>query len=94
MTDIPTIASKLTTEERVSMPIGDRKDRFLMGPQFEDQAQRNHHQTLKRLAERGGLDWGEAAAIIEGRGWSSIQLHRYAEYERTVRATLTESPQP
>lgn len=31
----------------------------------EPQAITNHGQTLQRLAERGGLSWGEAAAILE-----------------------------
>lgn len=33
----------------------------------EAQAQRNHSQTLKRLAERGGLGADEAVAVIENR---------------------------
>jgi hypothetical protein len=32
----------------------------------EDQAQRNHGQSLGRLAERGGLGLGEAIAILNG----------------------------
>lgn len=30
----------------------------------EEQAQRNHSQDLKTLASRGGLDWGEAYAVL------------------------------
>ena len=33
----------------------------------EPQALRNHGQDLETLAYRGGLSWGEAAAILEGR---------------------------
>jgi hypothetical protein len=33
----------------------------------ERQAERNQSQTLKRLAERGGLSPCEAVAVIEGR---------------------------
>lgn len=33
----------------------------------EQQAIINHGQTLQRLAERGGLSWGEAAAILDDR---------------------------
>ena len=36
---------------------------------FEDQAKRNHSQTLRRLAERGGLDPFEALAVLTGRTW-------------------------
>lgn len=35
----------------------------------EAQAQRNHGQSLKRLAERGGLSACEALAVAEGRPW-------------------------
>lgn len=36
---------------------------------FETQAQRNHSQTLQRLAERGGLDPVELWAVMHGMGW-------------------------
>lgn len=35
----------------------------------EDQAQKNHYQRLERLAERGGLSWSEALAVLEDRPW-------------------------
>lgn len=35
----------------------------------EAQAQRNHSQSLERLAERGGLGTCEAVAVLEGRRW-------------------------
>lgn len=35
----------------------------------EEQAQANHGQSLKRLADRGGLAWCEAAALAEARPW-------------------------
>ena len=36
---------------------------------FEAQAERNHNQTLQRLAERGGLDPVELWAVMHGVGW-------------------------
>ena len=33
----------------------------------ENQAIRNHSQTLERLAERGGLGWIEALCVLEDR---------------------------
>ena len=33
----------------------------------ENQALKNHGQTLKRLAERGGLGWIEALCVLENR---------------------------
>lgn len=35
----------------------------------EAQAQRNHDQTLQRLAERGGLSAKEMLAVVTGRHW-------------------------
>lgn len=39
----------------------------------EAQAQRNHSQSLQRLAERGGLSAGECLAVLEGKGWHNIE---------------------
>lgn len=39
----------------------------------EAQAQRNHGQSLEKLAYRGGLSFSEAAAIMEDRKWSPIK---------------------
>jgi hypothetical protein len=36
------------------------------------QALANHHQTLERLAERGGLDPTELAAVLEDRPWQTM----------------------
>ena len=38
----------------------------------ERQADRNHGQTLKRLAERGGLSACEAVAVLEDRDWHKM----------------------
>ena len=38
----------------------------------EEQALSNHGQTLKRLAERGGLGWSEILAILTGRKWADV----------------------
>lgn len=53
---------------------------ILRNPQFhlpweaialhEAQAQKNHGQTLKRLAERGGLNFSEACSVMEDRPWA------------------------
>lgn len=40
----------------------------------EEQAQRNHGQSLDRLASRGGLAASEAIDIIEGRPWNSAKV--------------------
>ncbi len=41
--------------------------------QHEKQAGRNHGQTLRRLAERGGLDWTEALWVLTGQPWGSTR---------------------
>ena len=50
----------------------------LLAP-HEAQAQRNHGQTLERLAQRGGLDAGEALDIIAGRRWGTTRASLSAE---------------
>ncbi len=56
----------------------------------EKQAHANHGQTLQRLAERGGLDVGEALAIIEGRRWGTIKTDKdsYARYAEQLQALV------
>lgn len=51
----------------------------------EQQAQKNHGQSLARLAERGGLSWNEALAVLEDRAYSPVgdQCVR-SEVERIV----------
>lgn len=39
----------------------------------EQQALRNHMQTLQRLSERGGLSYCEALAVLEDRAWSMLE---------------------
>lgn len=36
------------------------------------QAEKNHYQTLERLAERGGLAWSEALAVLEDRPYTKM----------------------
>jgi len=54
---------------------------FAMIAPHEAQAQRNHGQSLERIAQRGGLAACEALDIIEGRRWGSakpcIENERY-----------------
>lgn len=40
----------------------------------EQQAKRNHGQTLDRLAERGGICPAEALAIMDGLGWGAVKV--------------------
>jgi hypothetical protein len=95
MTDPQTIASKLTKAQadRVSMPIGPGAaitcERFWMDADHEQQAQWNHGQSLARLAERGGLDWCEAAAIVLNREWCPMRADRA---EQIVRTHLEKEP--
>ncbi len=61
-TIMPIMGSKLLSE----IP-------FAMVAPHEEQAQRNHGQSLNRLAERGGLAASEAIAILEGRKWGQVK---------------------
>lgn len=54
----------------------------------EIQAQKNHHQTLERVAERGGLCPSEMVAVIEDRPWHPMDevnaINRLAELLRGI----------
>ena len=50
----------------------------------EGQAWKNHGQSLSQLAQRGGLSWAEALAIIEGKSWRDAE-HNENAAEITVR---------
>lgn len=54
----------------------------------EKQAMENHGQTIKRLAERGGLDWTEALAVLEDRRYTKMNVE---EAKRIVLLIVTES---
>ena len=80
--DIFCYCGQQTTEdevrvERVVMPInlgpGKRHERTIPFSMLnEEWADRNHGQTLKRLAERGGLGPCEAIAIMDRRKWMAM----------------------
>ena len=50
----------------------------------EEQAQKNHSQSLKRLAERGGLSPEEIVWNVKGLGWRERSIS-----ELEVKETLT-----
>lgn len=54
--DFPILGTRFTIPWKVIVP-------------HEKQAISNHGQAIKRLAERGGLDWVEALAVMEDRKW-------------------------
>lgn len=64
----------------------------------EAQAQRNHGQSLQRLAERGGLCWSETWGVLTGVGWSRLPRNQEAQCKAEVlaivRAGLEREPQP
>ena len=79
----------------VMMPIGGKvsshNPRYPMARVYENAAQRNHQQSLARLADRGGLVWAEAAAIVEMRPFFRMDA---TEAERIVRTKLLNQEQP
>lgn len=54
----------------------------------EEQAMANHGQTLQRLAERGGLAWSEAWAILSEVPWASVDHNAQLQAETAVRNLL------
>jgi hypothetical protein len=56
----------------------------------ERQANLNHGQSLRRLAERGGLCWSEAWGVMKGVSWSRLPRGREDECRREVLAMCGE----
>lgn len=52
------------------------------------QAHRNHGQTLERLAERGGLSWGELWMVLNGHEWGKIKCPPNVECAKLVLAIV------
>lgn len=42
--------------------------------EHHEQCQKNHDQTLERLAERGGLAPSEMVAVVEDRPWHAMSI--------------------
>lgn len=55
------------------MPIQNTSLAVSMHRLSQEQAVKNHDQTLDRLAERGGLSLSEAAALTEERRWEPME---------------------
>lgn len=64
-------ARKLTPPELFPIMGGPAIPWAMIAP-HEAQAQLNHYQTLRRLAERGGLSPCEAVAVLEDRRWHEM----------------------
>ena len=53
----------------------------------EDQARRNHFQSLETLAARGGLDPAELVAVLEDRPWTLMPMEAALRRIRLLAAT-------
>jgi len=53
-----------------------------------DQAERNHRQTLERLAARGGLSIGELICVLTDRGWWCCHDMSLDEQVATLRSLI------
>lgn len=51
----------------------------------ERQALRNHSQTLRRLAERGGLAWTEMLAVLTDSYWEDVTHDRVRAKDEVLR---------
>ncbi len=54
----------------------------------EDQAWKNHGQSLARLAERGGLGWAEILAILEDKKWREIEKDGFVHNEAKAKSAV------
>jgi hypothetical protein len=77
----PIMGEKVCTRSIVTLPWA------LIAP-HEAQAKVNHSQTLKRLAERGGLAPCEAVAVLEDRPW--VPMRPFAFAENRLRTIINE----
>lgn len=78
----------MTKEHRKYSIIGTNPQEYIQWDVLlphEPQAMRNHGgQTLKRLAERGGLSWQEVFAVINDKTWTQIQIPSTLEAKKSV----------
>ena len=58
------------------------------------QAQANHYQTVKRLAERGGLAWTELCAVLLNRPYQSMDENEAMITCRALEARYLEALTP
>lgn len=61
-----------TYEEKQRFPSWPRTVPWAAVEEHAEQANRNHGQTVQRLAERGGLAPSELLAVLEDRRWSHV----------------------
>jgi len=54
--------------------------------QYRKQAERNHGQTLERLAERGGLGWYELECAANGIGLFTVPIGPHTEANCRIEA--------
>lgn len=81
-------AVKRALEAERQFPIMDRGKRAsipwrVIAP-HEAQAQKNHGQSLKTLASRGGLCWSEAWGVLNGVSWSRLPLNQEDQCKAAV----------
>ena len=57
----------------------------------DSQAQRNHSQTLARLAERGGLSLCELLAVLTDRDYEQLRPDEQRDAEQIVRRMMQEA---
>ncbi len=61
----------------------------------EQQALRNHSETVARLAERGGLSACEAVAVLEDRPWHSMRrIEAHAQLLKMIANWQVQRPAP
>lgn len=58
----------------------------------EQQAQKNHRQSLERLAERGGLSWCEALAVVTDKDWKPDRQAKQKLLAEMVKWQAVNSP--
>ena len=71
MRKFPVLRSYISREQRKCCP---ESIPWKLVESHEERVMTNHHQSLERLAERGGLAPCEILAIVEDRRWKTMDI--------------------
>lgn len=73
---------------------GGQKIDFALVADHGDQARKNHHQTVQRLAERGGLSWCELYAVLHNQPWKKMDQNEALIACRALEARYLAATRP
>ena len=87
----------MTDEVRKQFPIlgsGGAKIDWQLVADHGKQANKNHYQTVQRLADRGGLSWCELHAVLHNREWRKMDENQAILECRALEARYLSNSSP